>query len=124
MALSHARPSKKESGAKYHDYRKKKKHELGRIPRQTKLGVTRRKTIRVLGGNTKTFLFGHDSVNLRGADKKMVKAKIITVVENAANRHFVRRNILTLGTIIETDKGKARITSRPGQEGTLNAVLV
>ena len=36
----------------------------------------------------------------------------------------VRRNILTKGAIIETDAGKAKITNRPGQEGTVNAVLV
>ena len=46
------------------------------------------------------------------------------VVENPANRHFVRRNIMTKGTVIETEKGKARITSRPGQDGTINAVLI
>jgi len=46
------------------------------------------------------------------------------VLENPANRHFVRRNILTKGTIIETVKGKAKITGRPGQEGMVNAVLI
>ncbi|MFH1511592.1 MAG: 30S ribosomal protein S8e, partial [Candidatus Woesearchaeota archaeon] len=33
-------------------------------------------------------------------------------------------NIITKGTIVDTDKGKVRITSRPGQDGTLNGVLV
>ena len=46
------------------------------------------------------------------------------VVENPANRHYIRRNILTRGTIIKTEKGNARITSRPGQDGVVNAVLI
>ena len=46
------------------------------------------------------------------------------VVDNPANRNFVKRNIMTKGTVVETDKGKVRITSRPGQEGSLNGVLV
>jgi len=31
---------------------------------------------------------------------------------------------MTKGTIIKTDKGAARITNRPGQEGCINAVLI
>ena len=55
---------------------------------------------------------------------KYAKAKIISVVETPANRHFVRRNIMTKGCTIQTDKGRAVVTNRPGQEGTINAVLV
>ena len=58
------------------------------------------------------------------AQAKIEKLKITAVVENPANRHFVRRNIITKGTVIETEKGKARITSRPGQEGVINAILI
>ena len=56
--------------------------------------------------------------------KKSSKAKINTVVDNPANRNFIRANILTKGTVVDTDKGKARITNRPGQEGTVNGVLI
>ncbi|MBW3022802.1 30S ribosomal protein S8e, partial [Candidatus Woesearchaeota archaeon] len=52
------------------------------------------------------------------------KAKIKTVADSPANKHYVRRNIITKGAIVETDKGKAKITSRPGQDGTVNAVLI
>ena len=47
-----------------------------------------------------------------------------TVLENPANRHYVRRNIITKGTIVDTEKGKAIITSKPGQEGCINAKLL
>jgi small subunit ribosomal protein S8e len=35
-----------------------------------------------------------------------------------------RRAIITKGAIIETSKGNARVTSRPGQCGIINAVLL
>lgn len=52
------------------------------------------------------------------------KVKILTVIENPADPHFVRRNVLTRGAVIDTELGKARVTSRPGQSGTVDAVLV
>ena len=55
---------------------------------------------------------------------KTTKAEIVSVVENTANVHYVRRNIMNKGAIIETKLGKARVTSRPGQSGTINAVLL
>lgn len=60
--------------------------------------------------------------------KKSAKLEIATVVENSANREFARRNILTKGAIISVKKGseslKARVTSRPGQSGIINAVFI
>ncbi|MBS3163365.1 30S ribosomal protein S8e, partial [Candidatus Woesearchaeota archaeon] len=51
-------------------------------------------------------------------------AKIKTILENPANRHYVRRNIITKGSVIDTDLGKARVTNKPGQEGAINAILI
>jgi small subunit ribosomal protein S8e len=55
---------------------------------------------------------------------KTSKTEITSVVENSANIHYVRRNIMNKGSIIDTKLGKAKITSRPGQSGTINAVLI
>ena len=55
---------------------------------------------------------------------KYNKVKILNIIGNPANRNFVRRNIITKGTVLETDAGKAVVTSRPGQEGVINTVLV
>ncbi len=52
------------------------------------------------------------------------KTEIITVKENSANIHYVRRNIMNKGAIIDTKLGKAKITSRPGQNGVIQAVLL
>ena len=125
MVRSQARAKRKETGKKYIAYRKEKKFELAGIPTYTKIGkrVVRRR--RGLGGNYWDNILSDNEVNLLNPKtKKCEKATIRTVLENPANRHFVRRNIITKGTVVDTDKGKARITSRPGQVGTLNAVLI
>ncbi len=123
MAITQTRPKRKVSGGRLISYRKKRKYEIGRAPTHTKVGKTQSKTKRTRGGNQKTSLLHADTINLLSKNKQ-IKAKILTVKKSPANRHFVRRNILTKGTIIETDKGPAKITNRPGQEGTINGVLV
>jgi small subunit ribosomal protein S8e len=57
-------------------------------------------------------------------DGETVHAEIEDVVENDANPNYVRRNIITKGAIIETSEGRARVTSRPGQTGQINAVAL
>ena len=52
------------------------------------------------------------------------EAEIENVVDNPSNVNYIRRNIITKGAIIETSAGTARVTSRPGQDGQVNAVLV
>ena len=125
MALSQARPRRKQTGARYKDYRKKKQYELGREPSFTKLGIKRIQLIRTMGANRKLRLLSADTANLYDPKSKVFKqAKIKTITDNPANRHFIRRNIMTKGSVIDTEFGKARITSRPGQDGVINAVLI
>ena len=125
MVIIQKRSRRKASGAYYKKKQLTKRlSSLGREPAMTKLGEKKSKTIRTLGGSTKQRLLGATHVNLIDKKNKAQKVEILKVLENPANRHFVRRNILTKGTIIETKVGKAKITSRPGQDGTVNAVLV
>ena len=85
----------------------------------------RKRFVGVRGGNIKVKLLSVEEVNLYDPkEKKYSKVKIKSVLENPANRHFVRRNIITKGTIVDTEKGKAKVVSRPGQTGVLNAVLI
>jgi small subunit ribosomal protein S8e len=98
---------------------------LGNHPRHTKVGERSARIIKTIGGNKKQFLLSSNIINVYDKkDKKHKQTKIITIISNPANRHFVRRNILTRGSIIKTELGDARITSRPGQEGTINGVLL
>ena len=126
MAISQLKSLRKLTGGKYKQQgRKKKQYELGRDPAFTKIEKRRASNIRTMGSNRKVRLFSNDTANLYDSKaKKYDQVKIKAVAENPANRHFVRRNIMTKGTIIETEKGKARITSRPGQDGAVNAVLI
>ncbi len=125
MAISQTRPKRKASGGRYRAWRKKRIYELGNLPSYTKLGKKSVKVIRGVGNNEKGALLSVDTANVYNPkEKKYEQLKIETILENPANRHFVRRNIMTKGTIIKTEKGKARITNRPGQEGVVNAVLI
>ena len=116
---------RKISGGKYKRERKKRKHTLGHAPRVVKLGQTKQKKLRVRGGNRKITLLKSDVINLIDVKShKSSPAKILTVKETPSNRFLARQNILTKGAIIETDKGKARITNRPSQEGNVQGILI
>lgn len=116
---------KKSSGGKYHKFRKKKKHELKKQERIVKLGKEKRKKIRIRGGNAKVILLSTDVCNLiNKKTKKSEKVKIKNVLETPSNKFLARQNILMKSAIIETEKGKAKITNRPSQEGCVQAELL
>ena len=116
---------RKITGGKYKFFRKKKKYELAGIVRKVKLGKTKQKVIRGMGGNKKTVLLSSEFANVFDPDsKKSKKSKIKNVLETPSNRFLARQNILVKSAIIETDLGKAKITNRPSQEGMIQAVLI
>ncbi len=95
------------------------------LPSLTRLEERRVKVLRARGGNLKRRLLSTNIANIYDPqNKKYQQAKIKTITDNPANRHFIRRNIMTKGTIIDTEMGKAKVTSRPGQDGIVNAILV
>jgi len=116
---------RKITGGKYHKLRKKKLHELDRQTRKVKLGKEKRKLLKGKGGSKRPVLLFSEIANV--LDKKTgktKKVKIKNVIETPSNKFLARQNIMTKGTIIETDIGKARITNRPSQEGSINAILI
>ena len=126
MAVWHGDLHKrKPTGGRRRPYRKKRKYEMGSFPAETILGETKRKIDRRRGGNLKVRLLSTSQVNV--SDPKTGRTetvKILRVLKNPANKDYDRRGVITKGTIIETPLGTARITSRPGQNGVLNAVLI
>jgi small subunit ribosomal protein S8e len=52
------------------------------------------------------------------------KVEIERVVRNPVNVDYDRRRIITRGAIIATQLGEAVVTSRPGQDGVINALLL
>lgn len=87
-----------------------------------KIGALKVRPKRVRGGAYKQIILSSDTANV-AVRSEYKKAKILTVSANPADNQFVRRNIITKGAIIDTDLGKARVTSRPGQNGIINAIL-
>ncbi|RLG81079.1 MAG: 30S ribosomal protein S8e [Thermoprotei archaeon] len=117
---------KKPSGGEKGRYRKKRKYELGRPPTLTKLGESEeRRFVRVRGGNHKIRLKKAVYVNVAiPAEGRSRKVKILDVIETPSNPQYAKSNIITKGTIVRTEIGIVKITSRPGQDGTLNGILV
>jgi len=119
------RSIRKYTGGRLIQSRSKRKFELGGETANTHLGETIRKTVKTLGGQEKVRLLRDiTAIVTDPATKKSKKVKIETVTGNPANIHYVRRNIVTKGSIIKTEMGSARVTNRPGQEGSINAVLI
>ena len=116
---------RKISGGRYIERRKKKLYEIKGQKRVIKLGKKEKiSSKRIRGGNLKSFLLGANLINVLTKKGDVKRIEIKNVVETPSNRFLARQNIITKGTIVETEIGKVRITNRPTQEGVLNGVLI
>ncbi|MEM2419872.1 MAG: 30S ribosomal protein S8e [Candidatus Bathyarchaeia archaeon] len=116
---------RKPTGGKKKPYRGKRKFEQGSFPTETVFGELARKVERRRGGNIKVRVLSDKYACVTDLKTgKTEKAEIIRVVKNPANVDYDRRGVITKGTVIETSLGLARVTSRPGQNGVINAVLI
>lgn len=125
MALWQGKSNRKPTGGRLVSSRGKRRFEISREKQYTKVGVQSLRQYRGTGGSMKTGLLVAEFANV--VDKKtntVKKAKIITVKANPADPNYVQRNIINRGARISTDIGEAIVTSRPGQDGAINAVLV
>jgi len=116
---------KKPSGGSFKQARSKRKFERGNLPSLTSIGSKVVKVLKMKSAGKKLRLERSECVNVFDKkSKKFIKVNLVRVVDNTANRNFVRANIITKGCVVETDKGNVKITNRPGQDGVLNGVLV
>ena len=113
----------KVTGGRRHPLRSRRKYEMDRFPNEAIIGEQITITRKVRGKNVKTAIKTIDSVNL-AIDSKIKRVKIIKVLENSTNNDYQRRGIISKGAILETEEGKCRVVSRPGQHGIVNAILV
>ena len=118
----HGRSVRKRTGGRRRPIRDKRKHELGGEATETQVGDPKLKTVTARGNTTKVRAISTDHASV-AVDGETKDAEIEGVTENPANPNYVRRNIITKGALIETSEGTARVTSRPGQDGQVNAVL-
>ncbi len=112
------------TGGRRSPLRIRRKYETDRYPNEAINGAQVTVTRRIRGNNKKTALKSIDFVNLATGDAKVKKVKIVKVLENATNNDYKRRGIITKGAILETESGKCRVISKPGQNGIVNAILV
>ena len=125
MALWQGKSRRKPTGGRRVPSAGKRKFEIGREKQYTKLGVQSLKQYRGAGGNVKVGMLAAEFANV--VDKKtntVKKVKIINVKANPADPNYIQRNILNKGATIETEIGDAVVTSRPGQDGAVNAILL
>jgi small subunit ribosomal protein S8e len=115
---------KKKTGGRKWAYRAKRLHEMGTHPVETMLGETERKIESGRSGFEKTKLVSTNYVNVSDPSTGLTeRLEVLDVVSNPANVDYNRRGVITKGVIIRTEKGLAKIVSRPGQHGVLNAVV-
>ncbi len=119
----HGRSTRKRTGGRRRPVRGRRKHEIGSEPTETTVGDLTLKTVAARGNEEKTRALRTNVATVADGGETM-QATITDVVENPANPNYARRNIITKGAIIQTDAGQARVTSRPGQSGQVNAVLI
>ncbi len=115
---------RKDSGGRKIANRKKRRYEKGFFPAETTFGKDKSKITQKHGGNEKIRLLAVSQANISDASGKTEKVEILRVIKNPANVDYDRRGVITKGTIIATPLGTARVTSRPGQDGIVNAILV
>jgi small subunit ribosomal protein S8e len=79
---------------------------------------------RIRGNNVKNALKTAEFANVVDPNsRKVLRARILQVTKNSANKDYERRGVITKGALLETESGTARVVSRPGQDGTVNAIL-
>lgn len=116
---------RKPTGGRLRPNRGKRKFEMGSEITQPVIGASSRKVIEARGNCSKVKVLKENVVNVTDPKSgKTTKSTMTTEVNNPANKNYIRRNILTKGAVVMTALGKAKITSRPGQDGEVNAVLV
>jgi small subunit ribosomal protein S8e len=105
--------------------RGRRKFEIYRYPNEAVAGKTLTTSRRTRGNNLKTALKSVETVNVIDPNSnKTSKLAILRVAKNPANKDYERRGVISKGALVETEVGTVRVLSRPGQDGTVNAILI
>ena len=112
------------TGGIRHPLKTRQKFQIDRYPNEALMGEQETTTRKTRGNNRKTALKTVNHVNLVLPNAKIKRSKIVRVLENQTNNDYQRRGVITKGAILETEDGKCKVVSRPGQNGVINAILV
>ena len=104
--------------------RDKRRHEFGGYFAATRVGD--KKVVEKRRGRGGTVLPKLKRIDVANVLTKQgyKKAKISGVIESKDNRNFARLGIITKGSVIQTELGKAIVLNRPGREGHVVAKLL
>jgi small subunit ribosomal protein S8e len=115
---------RKATGGRYRPSRGRRAFEGDGYSIEPLVGETVRRLVRTRGGGTSAGVVAANEANVADSSGKVSKAKIVRVKQSPANRDYERRGVITRGALIETDAGEARVTSKPTDDGVVNAVLL
>ncbi len=116
---------RKKTGGKRHVSRGKRAFEMGSDAAETIVGERRITEKRGRGGKSKLRALAVNYANVTDPTTgKSQKTEIRGVIKNPANVDYQRRGVITKGAVVDTPLGQAIVTSRPGQHGVVNAVLI
>ncbi|MDR0335332.1 MAG: 30S ribosomal protein S8e [Methanomassiliicoccaceae archaeon] len=125
MALWQGKSRRKPTGGRLISNKGKRRFEIGTEKQFTKIGATSLKRYRTAGGGVKVRMLSAEYANVVSRKSNVVtKVKILGVKTNPADPNYVQRSLINRGATIRTELGDAVITSRPGQDGAVNAVLI
>ncbi len=112
------------SGKKKLANRSKRRHEAGGYFVATKFSDkdVMRET-RGRGGNVASKLQFVTKANIL-TESGYKQAKIKAVLESRDNKNFARLAIITKGSVIDTELGKAQVINKVGKDGCVNAKLL
>ncbi|MDV3276889.1 MAG: 30S ribosomal protein S8e [Nitrososphaerales archaeon] len=114
---------RKSTGGRYIPSRDRRAFERDGYAIEPLVGATTKRLSRTRGGRVSVGLVTADTANVADSTGKVTKSKILRVKQSPANRDYGRRGVITKGAVIETEAGEAKITSRPTDDGVVNAVL-
>ncbi len=115
---------RKKTGGKRRHMRGRRAYERDGFPLEPLVGEPKRKIFRVRGGNIRVGVVSDNYANVADKQGKVSKVRILRVKSSPANRDYQRRGVITMGAIIETELGDAKVTSKPTDNGVVNAVLI
>jgi len=114
---------RKATGGRSRPSRGRRAYERDGYSIEPLVGGTQTRTSRRRGGSISSGVVYTDVANVSDSKGKATKSKILRVKKSPANRDYERRGVITKGAVIETEAGEALVTSRPSDDGVVNAVL-
>jgi small subunit ribosomal protein S8e len=114
---------RKATGGRSRPSRGRRAYERDGYAIEPLVGETARRPTRRRGGRVSMGIVFSDVANVSDSEGKAIKSRILRVKKSPANRDYERRGVITKGAVIETEAGEAVVTSRPTDDGVVNAVL-